>query len=84
MAGRDGRNLHALWRNPGSAYAQVGEGSLQRCSAVLARFEGGNYILPGARKATALKAETDITGGAAKLHIAFDDGKTQVFDIALP
>jgi fimbrial chaperone protein len=81
---RGPKTVDASCRNAGSAYAQVREATLERGTAVVAKFEGGNYILPGARRATELKGDADIPSGAARLRIAFDDGKVQFFDIALP
>ena len=81
---KDPRTIDAACRNTGSAYAQVREATLLRGTVVQAKFEGGNYILPGARKATTMKGEADISAGAIQLRIVFDDGKTQVFENTLP
>jgi len=70
--------------NQGTAYAQVREISLMRGDQTLARFEGGTYILPGARKTMSVNGEQVIAPGAAQLNVRFDDGKSQAFSITLP
>ena len=70
--------------NTGTAYAQVIEILLRRGEKVDARFEGGQYILPGARKVLTLKADQSVVGGAAQLLVTFDDTKVQSFDVMLP
>ncbi len=84
-AERDGpQALKVACSNSGSAYAQVREISLLRGEQVLARFEGGTYILPGARQLMNLKGEQPLSAGPAQLSIRFDDGKSQAFDVKLP
>lgn len=70
--------------NSGNAYAQIRQITLQRGDAVLARFEGGSYILPGAAQTLTLKAEQAVAPGAAELTVSFDDGKSQAFGVVLP
>lgn len=85
VAARSADTVSAVCNNTGTAYAQVREVTLKRADATLARFEGGEYILPGARKAIALKPGTQpAAAGPAQLTVLFDDGKNQVFEIALP
>ena len=81
---QDARTLEAMCRNTGTAYAQVREAIVRRGTQVLAKFEGGTYILPGARRGSPMKGEADIPPGPAQLQVSFDDGKPQVFDIAIP
>lgn len=83
-AERAGDQVQAVCRNLGSAYAQVREIQLRRGEQVLARFEGGNYILPGVRKAIALTAAQPVAAGEAQLNVVFDDFKAQAFTIRLP
>ena len=45
------------------------------------RFEGGAYILPGARKRLPIEAAKLIPVGALQLVVTFDDGSTQSFDV---
>lgn len=70
--------------NSGTAYAQIRQAVLQRGEAVLARFEGGSYVLPGAAQVLTLKAEQALAPGAAELNVSFDDGKSQAFSVVLP
>jgi fimbrial chaperone protein len=80
----DMRALQAVCINQGTAYAQVRDITARRGVQTLARFEGGNYILPGARKEIALKTEQPLTTGEIEIHVTFDDGKDVVFNDALP
>ena len=84
VARADARTLTATCANSGTAYAQVREVLLQRGEEVLARFEGGTYILPGARKAMTAKGEKPVPAGPARMAVQFDDGKSQSFDVVLP
>ncbi len=76
--------LNVSCTNSGTAYAQVREIVLKRGAQALGKFEGGTYILPGARQVMSVKGEQPITAGAAQLSVSFDDGKSQTFDITLP
>ena len=76
--------LNVSCGNQGSAYAQVREISLVRGEQTLARFEGGTYILPGARKTMSVNGQQAIAPGAAQLNVRFDDGQSQAFSINLP
>ncbi len=76
--------LNVSCTNSGTAYAQVREIVLKRGAQALGKFEGGTYILPGARQIMSVKGEQPITAGAAQLSVSFDDGKSQTFDITLP
>jgi fimbrial chaperone protein len=80
----DAQTLNAACANTGTAYAQVRELLVKRDGQVLARFEGGAYILPGARKIMSIKGEQAISPGRAQLIAGFDDGKSQTFDVTLP
>jgi fimbrial chaperone protein len=84
QAGREGAALAVSCANTGSAYAQVREIVLQRAGNTLARFEGGAYILPGARKSIGLATSQPVEAGQATLKVTFDDGKDQSFDVRLP
>ncbi len=81
---REGTALSVSCANTGTAYAQIREVSLKRGDANLARFEGGVYILPGARKTMALTAEQAVAKGDAELSVTFDDGKNQSFNVSVP
>jgi fimbrial chaperone protein len=65
------QTLQAFCANAGSAYAQVREVVLQQGGKQLARFEGGSYILPGARKAITLKATQAPAAGADDIIFTF-------------
>ena len=87
QAGRESAALAVTCANSGSAYAQIREILVLRgdaSSAPLARFEGGAYILPGARKSIGITAAQPITAGEATLKVTFDDGKDQSFNVRLP
>lgn len=81
---RDGAALTVICTNGGTAYAQVREVLLKRNNQVLARFEGGTYILPGARQMMKARGEHAIVPGTAQLSVGFDDGKVSSFDVTLP
>ena len=70
--------------NTGTAYAQVRELLVRRGARVLARFEGGMYILPGGRKSLQMRAESVLGAGAVQMEARYDDGSTQVFNVELP
>lgn len=80
----DANVLGASCANTGTAYAQVREMLAIRDSQVLAKFEGGTYILPGAQQVISVKGSRPIAAGSAQLKVSFDDGKSQVFDVVLP
>jgi fimbrial chaperone protein len=79
----DAQSIAVSCANSGSAYAQVREVLVKQGAQVVARFEGGAYILPGARVAISVKSERAVPGGALQLTVTFDDGKTQVFDVTV-
>jgi len=79
-----GSMLEVSCTNTGTAYAQVRELVVRRGLQVLARFEGGMYILPGGRKSLQMKAESVPSGGAVQMEARYDDGSTQVFNVELP
>jgi fimbrial chaperone protein len=84
-AGRaDTHTLQAICSNTGTAYAQIREIVLKRGDRQLARFEGGNYILPGARKAITLKTGEKTAAGPAEMTVTFDDFQSQTFKVSLP
>jgi fimbrial chaperone protein len=69
--------------NTGSAYAQVREVVVKQGERVLGRFEGGTYILPGARKVLPIKAQNLAPGARLQLVVGYDDGRSDTFDVAL-
>lgn len=80
------RALEAVCQNTGNVYAQVRGVELRRGESVLARFEGGTYLLQGVRRALGLKPEGAAAPppGAAELVVKFDDARTQSFAVELP
>lgn len=77
-------SVNVTCTNSGTAYAQVREILVKRGTQVLAKFEGGTYILPGARQVMSVKGDQAIAPGAAQLSVSFDDGKSQTFEVTLP
>ncbi len=87
QVGRADGALAVTCANTGTAYAQIQEILVLRGdsnSAPLARFEGGAYILPGARKSIGVTPAQAISPGEATLKVKFDDGKEQSFAVRLP
>ena len=80
----DAKTLNLQCSNTGTAYAQIREATVTRGKQALARFEGGSYILPGARKTVSLKGEQALTAGEAELVVTFDDGQSLTTSITLP
>jgi fimbrial chaperone protein len=78
------QSVNVACLNSGSAYAQVREILIKRGSQVLARFEGGTYVLPGARQVMNVKSEQAITSGPVQMSVSLDDGKSQAFEATLP
>jgi fimbrial chaperone protein len=79
-AGVEAATLQVACENKGSAYAQVREILVKQGNAVLGRFEGGAYILPGARKAMPVKLEGGLPQGALQLVVTYDDGRSEAFE----
>lgn len=79
----DAATLNVSCANNGSAYAQVREIAIKQGDQVLARFQGGAYILPGARKAIPIKGEGAVPGGRYQLVVTYDDGRTDTFDVSV-
>ena len=69
--------------NTGSAYAQVREVLVKDGERVLGRFEGGAYILPGARKVLPIKAENVAPGARPQVIGNYDDGRSDSFDVTV-
>jgi fimbrial chaperone protein len=78
-AGAD--TLDVSCANKGSAYAQLREVQVRRGEQVLGRFEGGVYILPGARKVVPVKANGSLPAGKLQVAVTYDDGRTEVFEM---
>ncbi len=76
--------LQAACGNRGTAYAQIREIVLKRGDQQVARFEGGNYILPGAHKVIGLKVAQEVKPGTAQMSVTFDDFQTQTSVVTIP
>lgn len=80
----DAVNVSASCNNTGTAYAQLREITLLADDKPVAKFQGGSYILPGATKQIALKAEQPIAAGAVTLQLVFDDSKSESQRLSVP
>ncbi len=81
----DPRTLQAFCNNTGTAYAQVREMTLKTSDGrMLASFEGGSYILPGAKRAITLKTLEMPHAVQAMLSVTFDDFQSQTSMVTLP
>src|SRR5262245_40630938 len=80
-AAREQGDLIVFCANSGNAYTQVREVLVKQNGATVARFEGGAYILPGARRRIAPAAEKPVPTGAVQLVVSYDDGSSQTFDL---
>jgi fimbrial chaperone protein len=79
----EAETLNVGCANSGSAYAQVREVVVKQGERVLGRFEGGAYILPGARKVLPIKAQDLAPGARLQLVVSYDDGRSDTFDVTL-
>ncbi len=84
LARGDAKALAVTCANTGSAYSQIREISVKRKDKLEGRFEGGVYVLPGAKKTIAIPTSQPVAKGPMRLAVSFDDGKEEVFDVALP
>lgn len=80
----DADTLGARCANLGQAYAQVRGVVFRRENMELSRFEGGAYILPGARKFMKVQSVSPPLAGPAQMDIQFDDGTVQSQTVTLP
>lgn len=81
----DPRTLQAICGNTGTAYAQIREMTLKASDGrLLASFDGGSYVLPGARRAITLKTLETPHAGQAMLSVTFDDFQSQTSMVSLP
>lgn len=79
----DAQALSVRCANQGNAYAQIRGVIFRRDDKELARFEGGAYILPGARKVVRVEAGSPVLPGSAQMDIQFDDGTVQTQTVLL-
>lgn len=79
----DAQNFAAMCQNTGTAYAQIRTVVLARDELELAKFEGGTYILPNARRTMSVKTEKPVAAGPALVRVTYDDGKTTELPVQL-
>src|SRR5262245_11698963 len=85
----NGGDLDVACANTGSAYTQLRQVVVNRKGGerVLGQFEGGVYVLPGAKNIVPVHIErpgaTTPLSGALQLSVTFDDGKVQTFDVTV-
>jgi fimbrial chaperone protein len=79
----EGETLNVACANKGSAYAQVREILVKQGERVLGRFDGGAYILPGARKVMSIKTQNPQPGSRLQLVVTYDDGRSDSFDVTV-
>jgi fimbrial chaperone protein len=84
-----GTDLDVSCANTGTAYTQMRDILVKEKGGerALGHFEGGVYVLPGAKKIVPVKIErpgaTTPLAGALQLIITFDDGRVQTFDVTV-
>lgn len=69
--------------NHGTAYAQVREMTVSQGKQVVARFDGGSYVLPDVRKRWLLPLEKPLETGTVTLTLMFDDGLSRSWELPL-
>jgi fimbrial chaperone protein len=74
--------LRVRCANTGSAYTQVRQIVVREGDRILGRFEGGEYILPGAKKTLTIKTEGALPP-RLELVVTYDDGRSEVFPVAV-
>lgn len=79
----EGATLNVSCENGGTAYAQVREILVKQAARELGRFQGGAYILPGARKAIPVKLEGELPRGPLQLAVSYDDGRSDAFEVTV-
>jgi len=85
----NGGDLDVACANTGTAYAQLRDIVVKEKGGerALGHFEGGVYVLPGAKKIVPVKIErpgaTTPLAGALQLIVTMDDGKAHTFDVTV-
>jgi fimbrial chaperone protein len=80
----DAKSMDAICANTGNAYTQIRTVTLSRAGAPVAKFEGGQYVLPGARQTIRISAPDAIPQGTAQAQVEFDSGKPLAIEVSLP
>src|SRR4051812_4007966 len=78
----EGELLRVRCANSGSAYTQVRQMVLRQGDRIFGRFEGGEYILPGAKKTLTIKTEGALPA-RLDLVVTYDDGRSEVFPLTV-
>jgi fimbrial chaperone protein len=78
----EGALLRVRCANSGSAYTQVRQIVLRQGDRIFGRFEGGEYILPGAKKTLTIKTEGALPA-RLDLVVTYDDGRSEVFPLTV-
>jgi len=84
-----GGDLDVTCANTGTAYTQMRDVVVKEKGGerALGHFEGGVYVLPGAKKIVPVEIErpgaTTPLAGALQLIVTFDDGKVQTYDVTV-
>ena len=78
----EGNLLRVRCANSGSAYTQIRQMVLRQGDRIFGRFEGGEYILPGAKKTLTIKTESALPP-RLDLVVTYDDGRSEVFSVTI-
>jgi fimbrial chaperone protein len=78
----EGDLLRVRCTNSGNAYTQVRQMVLRQGDRIFGRFEGGEYILPGAKKTLTIKTESALPP-RLELVVTYDDGRSEVFSVTI-
>lgn len=78
----EGDLLRVRCANSGTAYTQVRQMVLRQGDRTFGRFEGGEYILPGAKKTLTIKTESALPP-RLDLVVTYDDGRSEVFLVTI-
>jgi len=78
----EGDLLRVRCANSGSAYTQIRQMVLRQGDRIFGRFEGGEYLLPGAKKTLTIKTEGALPP-RLDLVVTYDDGRSEVFSLTV-
>ncbi|HEY5900843.1 MAG TPA: fimbria/pilus periplasmic chaperone [Burkholderiales bacterium] len=77
----DSQSVALTCANGGTAYAQVREIAVRQGDEVVARFETGTYLLPGAQRVLPVKSERPLPSGPLRVTVTFDDASARTFEL---
>jgi fimbrial chaperone protein len=75
------RDMEVRCTNSGTATALVRSAQVESGGKVLAKFEGGAYLLPGASRPITLQPALPSGSAPARLTVVFDDDQTAAFEL---